>query len=147
MIKYPEITELYFGSSLEFILLDKDLNILDSKKIQYEKINNFMSTDLYIPSIKEHKQVIKFYGFPTDEDRKRLAGYITKNKNENIFSIQIGTRFADAQNILISKGYKKEDNDFIKGVIKINLHCRKDTEIIDSLDISLKSKYLGNKLY
>ena len=41
-------------------------------------------------SLKERKQITKFYSFPTDEDDRCLASYCTTSANENIFGIEIG---------------------------------------------------------
>lgn len=145
MKNYPEIAELNKNSKLNYKLGEKNSNILTDNNENFEKINNYMSLDFYIPNLKERKQVIKFYGFPTDEDSRCLASYYSTCANENVFGIQVGFEIEKAEKILINYGYSKTENVFTKGIIRIKFNCALDK--ILSFEISLESKYLGNRLY
>ena len=145
MKNYPEISELNKNSKFKYKLGEENSNILQDNNETFEKINNYMSLDFYIPSLKEIKQIIKFYGFPTDEDDRCLASYYTTSVNENVFGIEIGTDISKAEEVLLSYGYSKNENVFSKGKIKIEFDS--DSNKIVSFEISLDSKYLGNRLY
>ncbi len=145
MKNYPEIAELNEKSKLKYKLGEGNSNILQDNNESFEKINNYMSLDFCIPSLKERKQIIKFYGFPTDEDDRCLASYYSTSVNENVFGIEIGADINKAEEILLSYGYLKNENSFMKGKVKIKFNC--DSNKIASFEISLDSKYLGNRLY
>ena len=145
MKNYPEISELNKNSKFKYKLGEGNSNILQDNNETFEKINNYMSLNFYIPSLKERKQIIKFYGFPTDEDDICLASYYSTSVNENVFGIEIGADISKAEEILLSYGYSKNENSFVKGKVKIKFNCNSNT--IASFEISLDSKYLGNRLY
>jgi hypothetical protein len=145
MKNYPEISELNKNSKFKYKLGEGNSNILQDNNETFEKINNYMSFDFYIPSLKERKQIIRFYGFPTDEDDRCLASYYSTSVNENVFGIEIGADISKAEEILLSYGYSKNENSFVKGKVKIKFNCNSNT--IASFEISLDSKYLGNRLY
>ena len=145
MKNYPEIAELNGNSKLKYKLGEENSNILQDNNETFEEINNYMSLDFYIPSLKEIKQIIKFKGFPTDEDARCLAGYYSTLADENVFGIEIGTEISKAEEILLSHGYLKNEDFFVKGKVQIEFNC--DSNKVVSFEISLNSKYLGNRLY
>lgn len=145
MKNYPEIAELNGNSKLKYKLGEENSNILQDNNETFEEINNYMSLDFYIPSLKEIKQIIKFKGFPTDEDARCLAGYYSTLADENVYGIEIGMDISKAEEVLLSYGYSKNENVFSKGKIKIEFNS--DSNKIASFEISLDSKYLGNRLY
>ena len=145
MKNYQEIIELNENSKLKYKLGETNLDILKENSKIFERVNNFMSLDFFLPNLKERKQIIKFYGFPTDEDEMCLASYYSTSYEENVFGIKIGSNIKMAEKILLSYGYLKTENAFTKGKVKIVFEC--DTDKVTSFDISLESKYLGNRLY
>lgn len=151
MKEFSEIVELNNNSTLKFKLGEDNSNVIKENYQTFEKINNYMSLDFYIPSIKERKQTIKFYGFPTDEDAKVLASYYTELVNDSILGISIGFDIEKAENVLLSFGYSKQGNLFLKGVVRIKLYTsaknNEEENKITSIEVSLESKILGNRLY
>ena len=148
MNRYQELIELNNNSNLKYKIGEGNSNILKEKNETFERINNYMSLDFYIPSLKESKQVIKFYGFPTDEDNICLASYYTTLAEEDVFGIKVGTTLANAEEILVSHGYSKNGNNFSNGVVHIKFNILStEKNVINNIEISLKSKYLGNRLY
>ena len=145
MKKYLEISELNKNSNLLYKIKEKSTKIIEKTEKTFEKVNNYMSLDFYIPSLKERKQILKFYGFPTDESKSVLASYYTTLPKESIFGIEIGTEVGKAEEILLSYGYTKNEKNFKKGVIEIELTSYENK--ILSFKISLESQYLGNRLY
>ena len=147
MNKYPEITELIENSKLKFKLTETNTNILTENNIVHHKIRNFTSLDFYIPNVKENKLVIKFYNFPTDTDSKCLASYFSKLEEDSIFGISIGYNLTEAEDILVSNGYTKENNSFLKGVVRITLNPLCKSDIVEAFEVSLKTIYSSNKMY
>ena len=145
MRKYPEIAELNRNSKLKYKLGERNSNILQDNNETFKKVHNFMSLDFYIPSLKERKQIIKFKGFPTDENARRLTSYYSTLADENVFGIEIGTDISKAEEILSSHGYLKNKDFFVKGKVQIKFNC--DSNKVASFEISLYSKYLGKRLY
>lgn len=158
--KYDEIVELNKNSELKYKIGEPNSNILKKNNENFDIIHNFMSADFYLPSSKERAQVIKFYGFPTDEDPSCLAYYYTTISSDSIFKISVGLEMAAAEKILSNYGYKKDGEYYVKGVVQIKLyHDKKNIkelvkekdnllpDRVSGIEISLKSKYLGNRLY
>ena len=148
MEKYEEIAELNKNSKLKYKLGEKNSNILKRNNATFETIQNYMSLDFYLPSRKNYSRIIKFYSFPTDEDSARLAYYYTKTSDDNVFGIGIGMDKINAEKILQNHGYKNESENYVKGLIKIKLENNETSENkIIGIEISIKTKYLVNRLY
>ena len=124
MKNYPEIVELNKNSKLKYKLGETNLNIFKKNKEVFETINNFMSFDFYLPNRVERTRKICFYGFPTDEDKVCLASYYTQTPEDNVYGINVGMSITDAEEKLLLFGYKKAENCFVKGVIKIKFVCK-----------------------
>lgn len=129
-------------------------DMLKYQKISCGKyIDNYMSFDYYYEDY-----FVSFWGYPNDECNFYLTYMKLNSYNYHIFYITIGDRIDCAEKILLEYNYKKfntKKTDFIGITHKDTYYQLNDVQIrfdlnnniINGIEIYVKSEYLGNRLY
>ena len=127
----------------------------DEKLQEYEKINNYMSNDF-----KDEDISFSYYGYPNDESEYYLGSILLFTNKYNILGVTIGDNMKTAIDKLKNYGFKLEEsnNNFISILnyedftvkIEANTNSYEESEdevIIGTIQLEVKSKYLGNRTY
>ena len=133
----------------------------DVKLQRYNKLDNFMSKDF-----KDNDISFSYYGYPNDESDLYLGKIELLTNKYNILGVTIGDNYKKAIEKIESYGFNRTDipeeddiyeaklnykdiNIVIKTKYEINLGISEDISEtnIGSIEISIESDYLGNRLY
>ena len=133
----------------------------DVKLQRYNKLDNFMSKDF-----KDNDISFSYYGYPNDESDLYLGKIELLTNKYNILGVTIGDNYKKAIEKIESYGFNRTDipeeddiyeaklnykdiNIVIKTKYEINLGISEDISENDigSIEISIESDYLGNRLY
>lgn len=127
-------------------------NMLKYKNISCIKyFMNYMSFDYYY-----NDYFVSFYGYPNDECHYYLTYMKFNSYNYHIYYITIGDRIDCAEDILSEYGYQKfvpekfgiscKDNTYYQ-LNDVQIRFELNNNIINEIEIYVRSEYLGNCLY
>lgn len=119
---------------------------------EYEKINNYMSTDFYS---KDRDVVFKYYGYPNDESEYYLGEISISTNIYNILGITVGDIVESSINKLKEYGFELEVVDANEYILKykdynIKIETTKANNnelVVEKINLRVDSKYLGRMLY
>lgn len=143
-------------SNLPIKLLSESMNEIKNNKIEIKsEVNNYMSHDVNCGDF-----MFRLSGYPTDEDSYKLTDISLKTSNYDFLGIKCGMDKETALKVLEDNGFNLCENKSLnyinysntdKVLVYNNKNCKIaitiEDNIICTIDISLITKYLGNRLY
>lgn len=143
-------------SNLPIKLLSEIMNEIKENKIEIKsEVNNYMSHDVNCGDF-----MFRLSGYPTDEDSYKLTDIRLKTSNYDFLGIKCGMYKEIALKVLADNGFNLCENKSLnysnysntdKVLVYNNKNCKIaitiEDNIICTIDISLITKYLGNRLY
>ena len=137
------------NSLLPINLLSDDIQILEMQGLSC--FRNIMSYEYHCEDF-----LIKFYGYPTDEDIYRATEFHLYTDKYDFIGIKVGiTNEDDVINTLLKYNFEIINDERYKNYNYDKIFKRQNCKvlvsfqnnIISQLEILMETKYLGNRLY
>lgn len=144
-----EVEQLNKNSLLPINLLSDDIQILEMQGLSC--FRNIMSYEYHCEDF-----LIKFYGYPTDEDIYRATEFHLYTDKYDFIGIKVGiTNEDDVINTLLKYNFEIINDERYKNYNYDKIFKRQNCKvlvsfqnnIISQLEILMETKYLGNRLY
>lgn len=143
-------------SNLPIKLLAESMNEIKDNKIEIKlEFNNFMSHDVNCGDF-----MFSLSGYPTDENSYKLTDISLETSNYDFLGIKCGMDKETALKVLEDNGFNLCENKSLNNInyrdtdnvlVYNNKNCKIaitiEDNIICRIDISLITKYLGNRIY
>lgn len=147
-----EVDLLNKNSWLPINLLSNDVRMLEMQQIEgLSSFRNIMSYEYHCKDF-----LIEFSGYPTDENIYRATRFHLYTSKYDFISIRVGiTKEEEAINTLLKHNFEIVENEKNINYNNDKVFKRKNCKVVVSfqnnivsqLDISMETKYLGNRLY
>lgn len=147
-----EVDLLNKNSWLPINLLSNDVRILEMQQIEgLSSFRNIMSYEYHCKDF-----LIEFSGYPTDENIYRATKFHLYTSKYDFIGIRVGiTKEEDVINTLLKYNFEIVEDERNINYNNDKIFKRKNCKVVVSfqnnivsqLDISMKTKYLGNRLY
>ena len=155
-VNNQEIIDFNNNSVLPIDLLSNNTEEINEKGYEIKsKINNFMSKDIKCENFN-----LSFFGYPTDEDEYRMTDITLVNEEYNFLGIYCGMNKDNAVSLLSNYNfnlsenkalnhidYSNDDTVLVYNLKNCKVAIKLQDNIISRIEVSLITKYLGNRLY